>query len=130
MRPRLLLAAVSAAALLAACGRDSSSACNDSGGASMCPGDDCLSCHGFKAAGTVYAGTAPVGSATVTLVDRNGVAVTKSTNSAGNFYTTSALTYPLQRVTIDKGADTVEMLDVASGHCNDCHDARFRIHLP
>jgi hypothetical protein len=129
-----------AAALLAACGAaDSASSngspvsCNDPNNSSMCPGDDCLACHGFRAGGTVFAGAASstaVGSATVTLVDKNGVTVTRTSNSAGNFYTSSALTFPLQRVTLTKGADTVEMLDVSDGHCNGCHEPGARIHLP
>jgi ABC-type phosphate transport system substrate-binding protein len=126
----LVTAAVTA---LAGCGTgNGGSACNDPGGSSMCAGDDCLSCHGFKAAGTVYAagGTTPVGSATVTLVDHGGATVTRTTNSAGNFYTSSALGFPLQRVTVSKGGSTITMNDVGSGHCNDCHDAAFRIQLP
>jgi len=132
MRRTLLLLPIAASLLLTACGEEKLS-CGDSGGSTMCPGDDCLSCHAFKAAGTVFAAASSstaVGSATVTLVDKDGVTVTRTTNSAGNFYTSSALAYPLQRVTIDKGADLVEMLDVPSGHCNDCHASGDRIHLP
>jgi len=108
-------------------------ACNDPNNSSMCPGDDCLACHGFKAGGTVFAGAASstaVGSASVTLVDRNGATVSRTSNAAGNFYTSSALAYPLQRVTITKGSATAEMLDVPDGHCNGCHEPGSRIHLP
>lgn len=132
MRPTLLFVPIAAALLLAACGKDSN-ACGDSGGSTMCPGDDCLSCHGFKAAGTVFAGvtsTTPVSGATVTIVPASGSTVTATTNSAGNFYTSSALAYPLQSVTVHKGADTMQMIDVASGGCNGCHDGSFRVHLP
>ncbi len=132
---RRALLALSTAALLAACGRDSSSStsCNDSGGSTMCPGDDCLSCHGFKAAGTVFAGlssTTPVSGATVRIVPASGSAVTLTTNSAGNFYTSTSLAFPLQSVTVSKGADTAEMTGVGSGGCNGCHDTSFRVHLP
>jgi hypothetical protein len=99
----------------------------------MCPGDDCLACHGFQAGGTLFTGattSTAVGSASVTLVDKNGVTVSRTSNSAGNFYTSSALAFPLQRVTITKGASTVEMLSVPDGHCNGCHESGSRIHLP
>jgi hypothetical protein len=135
MRAALFALSLSTALLLAACGQATSAggaACNDPGGSAMCPGDDCLACHGFKAAGTVYAagGTSPVGSASVTLVDKNGATVSQTTNSAGNFYTSSALVFPLQRVTVAKGAASVVMTGVGSGACNGCHDASFRVHLP
>ena len=86
----------------------------------------------FKAAGTVFApdGTTGVASATVTIVDKNGVAVTRTTNSVGNFYTSSTLTFPLQSVTVTKGADAAQMTGVGAGGCNGCHDSTFRIHLP
>jgi hypothetical protein len=108
-------------------------ACNDPNNSAMCPGDDCLACHAFRAAGTLFSGAGAataVGSAAVTFVDKNGVTVSRTSNSAGNFYTSSALAFPLQRVTITKGATTVEMLDVADGHCNGCHEPGSRIHLP
>jgi hypothetical protein len=33
-------------------------------------------------------------------------------------------------VTVQKGADAVEMTDVARGGCNGCHDGSMRIHVP
>ena len=36
---------------------------------------------------------------------------------------------PVQ-ITVQKGADTVQMTDAGSGGCNGCHDTSFRIHLP
>jgi hypothetical protein len=114
-------------------GSSSPVSCNDAHNSSMCPGDDCLACHGFQAAGTLFtdAGSAAVvGSASVTFVDKNGVTVSRTSNSAGNFYTSTALSFPLQRVTVTKGATTVEMLSVPDGHCNGCHEAGSRIHLP
>ena len=130
---KILLPLGAAALLLAACGESTeTTACGDPGGATMCPGSNCLGCHGFKAAGTVFApdGTTAVANAAVTLVDKNGVTVTRTTNSAGNFYTSSALTFPLQQVTVSKGADTAQMTGVGAGSCNGCHDSTFRIHLP
>jgi hypothetical protein len=130
---RKILLPLATALLLAACDTAETAACGDGGSSTMCPGADCLSCHGFKAAGTVFAGTTsstPVSGATVTIVPASGGTVTTSTNSAGNFYTSSALTFPLTRVTITKGADSVQMNDVDAGGCNGCHDSSFRIHLP
>jgi hypothetical protein len=129
---RTLLLPIAATLLLAACGGKETTACGDPGGSNMCPGADCLSCHSFKAAGTVFAGagsTTPVSGATVTLVPATGSTVTLTTNSAGNFYGSGALAFPVQ-ITIHKGADTVHMTDAGSGGCNGCHDSGFRIHLP
>ena len=53
---------------------------------------------------------------------------------AGNFYTTSSLTPPLQ-VTISKDGASASMRDAPSGDCNSCHvpgaePAPGRVHLP
>lgn len=127
-----LLIAVTAAAALTACGATETTSCGDGASSTMCPGHDCLACHAFKAAGTVYAadGTTPVSGATVTILDKNGVTKSLTTNSAGNFYTSNTLAFPLQRVTLGKGGDSALMTDVVGGGCNGCHDGGFRIHLP
>jgi len=132
MRKPLLALSLCASLLLVACGDAETTACGDPGGSTMCPGSDCLSCHGFRAAGTVFAadGVTTVDGASVALTDKNGATVNRTTNSAGNFYTSSALAFPLQRVTITKGGATAQMLDVGAGGCNGCHDAAFRVRLP
>jgi hypothetical protein len=142
MNPRntMLLGSALLASLAGLAGCDTSGGDDGEGGEgpTMRPGDACLDCHGsggeqgaFTVAGTVFtdaSGSAGVDGATVTLVDADGTEVTLSTNSAGNFYTSKALAFPVD-VTITKGNDTVEMSSAASnGNCNSCHDGA--IHLP
>lgn len=125
-------------------------ACNgeeeEEGSATMMPGEACLSCHSsgsgseasekaFSAAGTVFSnssGSEGVSVATVKLEDNTGYTVELTTNSAGNFYTSASLTFPVT-ITITKGADTVNMSSTpSSGDCNDCHNGQDRafIHIP
>ena len=124
---RLLAAAMLAALTLAACGSD-----DDDDGPTMLPGTNCLSCHtgsgeapGFTAAGTVYgagnaAADAGVQGATVTLTGSgNGQVARLTTNSAGNFYTSQALTAPIS-VSVTLGGQTATMSG-ATGACGSCH---------
>ncbi|MDD5309083.1 MAG: hypothetical protein PHU25_17360 [Deltaproteobacteria bacterium] len=137
----MLLSCALSLPLAGAAGCDTGGGDDDEGdeGATMRPGDACLSCHGpsaeeaaFTVAGTVFNdvdGTAGVDGATVTLVDADGAKVKLSTNSAGNFYTGKALSFPVD-VTISKGGDTVEMTAAGNGDCNSCHGDGNAVHLP
>jgi hypothetical protein len=102
-------------------------------GSTMLPGSDCLACHSaassydistWTAAGTVFAdydGHAPLRGATVRITDADGQIVELSTNSAGNFYTSQPLSFPIQ-AEVEARDDIVRMARQAeSGACNDCH---------
>lgn len=111
----------------------------------MDPGSRCGSCHvagkapAFGAAGTLYpdanaSARRGLEGATVQIADRDGQVVSLVTNGAGNFYTRSSLTPPLQ-VTISKDGASASMRDAPSGDCNSCHvpgaaSAPGRVHLP
>jgi hypothetical protein len=105
-------------------------------GATMSPGQDCLSCHSlggsaqeetFSAGGTVYgapdaAETAGVEGATVTITDAHGTPHFFRTNATGNFYAKVFLAAPLQKVAIDFDGKHAEMASPPpSGACNSCH---------
>ena len=110
----------------------------------MNTGQGCPSCHtgsnppggiAMTLAGTVYnssSGTTGVSGATVTVVDSAGKSIKMVTGSLGNFYSTTAVTFPAS-VTVSKCPDTVSMpVTISSGSCNGCHDGttQARIHLP
>ena len=115
---------------VAACGEEE----EEEGSATMRPGDDCLACHGFGAAGTVYASTSAlagdgISGVTVRITDGIGRVVTRTSNSAGNFYTSQSLVPPLL-VAVTSGGTTRTMADAPSGACNACHGSGFRVHVP
>jgi hypothetical protein len=97
-------------------------------GPTMRPGEDCRSCHGFSAAGTVFpapdaAASGGLAGATVTVSDAAGRQVSLVSNSAGNFYTSASLTAPLS-VQITSGGKTAKMQQaVGSGGCATCHSS-------
>jgi hypothetical protein len=65
------------------------------------PGQDCMnSCHdhGFTVAGTLFTsgtGTTPISGATITIVDSQNTTVTITSQQNGNFYTTTAVVFPI-----------------------------------
>jgi hypothetical protein len=139
MRQPLFAAVLASALTLAACGE------SENEGPTMSPGSDCLSCHTggdaprFTAAGTVYpAGDAASGIAGVTVTltgSGGGQTVTLTTNSAGNFYTSAALTAPID-VVLDGNGGTVTMVNHNPGDCGSCHappagngGAPMRVHV-
>jgi hypothetical protein len=112
--------------------------------ATMSPGEPCMDCHfvesdshgsevPFTAAGTVFTdgdGAAPVEGATVVLNDAADGQVSMTTNSAGNFFTDQALSFPVS-ISITKGENSVDMLTTsAHGDCNSCHSAGNLISFP
>lgn len=122
------------AALLLGLGTFAGCGEGEEGSATMRPGDDCLACHGFGAAGTVYASAAALAGeglsgVTVRITDDAGHDVTRTSNAAGNFYTSQSLVPPLQ-VSITAGGATRTMANAPNGACNTCHGSGFRIHVP
>ena len=78
-------------------------------------------------AGTVFSAadsTTPVSGVTVTITDGDGTVVTRTTNSAGNFYSESSALAPPYTVSVGGQA----MAGDATGACNTCHDAGMRIY--
>ena len=101
------------------------------GGPAMAPGQNCLTCHSggenaFTAAGTIFTKpddptSAGLAGATVILTDATGQQVTLTTNSAGNFYTSQPLTFPLS-AELRHGTQVATMVQrVPSGGCAACH---------
>lgn len=106
----------------------------------MNAGQACISCHGpggtnprMTVGGTVYSsatGGSAVSGATVTIIGGDGAKLTLVTGRTGNFYTSSAISFPAT-VEVSKCPDTQVMTDtISSGDCNSCHSASMRLHLP
>ena len=105
------------------------------------PGQDCQGgCHnhGFKLSGTLYTtanGAAPVSGATITIKDAQGFTYEAVSQQNGNFYTSSAMTFPVT-VIASMCPDVKPMAGsiAAAGGCNKtgCHTAAAagRVHLP
>lgn len=123
---------------LAACGGADG---KGEGSPTMRPGEACLGCHDgqaaskLTAAGTVYSnanGTAAVAGATVVITDGTRT-LTKTTNSAGNFYFTESFSYPAT-VTVTGVGLNMTIQDSHYVDCNYCHDPsgpvapRTRVH--
>ncbi len=122
---------------------DTSTACNEANedcspgtcggeGGQMLPGADCLACHDgtngeagkFTAAGTVFSdldGNDVVDGATVRITDADGNVVELTSNAAGNFYTSEALTFPIS-AEVELDGNVLAMSSAQqSGGCNACH---------
>jgi len=100
-------------------------------------GQNCLGCHNYSMAGTVYAnatGSSPVQGATVTAQTSSG-AIAMTTDALGNFYSTSPVSGAYS-VSIQKGPRAIAMRNMrVYGGCNTagCHSgnsAQGRIYLP
>lgn len=149
MTNRLPASAYGLAPLLGLALFTSLAGCNDEGPL-MRPGENCLSCHSaggmqraphYTVAGTVFAlPGADVNSGsdgiTVTITDAANKTITLVTNSAGNFYTAQAVTYPIS-ARLTKGSTTVAMSQtVSDGGCASCHTvppqmlAPGRVYIP
>lgn len=105
------------------------------------PGQDCMNgCHdhGFTAAGTLYKsanGTAMPG-ATITLTDSTGAKITMISQSNGNFYTFTPISFPAT-VTVSGCPNNAAMtakVQASGAGCNQggaCHGGtQGPIHLP
>jgi hypothetical protein len=102
------------------------------------PGLDCQgSCHdhGFTLAGTLYDGTKTnaIAGATILAVDANGKTLQLVSGTNGNFYTSTAVAYPV-KVSASMCPNLSAMAStVATAGCNGtaCHGgAQGKIHLP
>jgi hypothetical protein len=87
----------------------------------------------MTAAGTLYStasGGSAVSGATVTITDSKGTKIKMVTGSSGNFYTSSAISFPAT-VEVSKCPDTATMPStITAGGCNSCHNSSMRAHLP
>jgi hypothetical protein len=137
---RGLAAALACAAFAAACGGNSDSpttptAPSTPSSRSHNAGRNCLDCHNFAAAGTVYHvdGSAYVGAVvrlTSGLAGTGSVVATVTTDGAGNFYTSSVagLASGLYTDAAGPGQTPRAMqTQVRSGACNSCHAGSSRI---
>lgn len=128
LRQLILLAPPAFAALLMAAAIGASiGACGggDDNGPNMKPGENCLSHHGFSAAGTVFnsatSGTGDgLAGATVSIKDSSGKVVSLTSNSVGNFYTNEALAFPIA-IDVSVGTVVQKMAAATNGGCNGCH---------
>lgn len=113
----------------------------DTGDNLMHPGRACIACHTarrrgprFTVAGTIFTdyreeddcfGNAGPANARneVEVVDATGEAFFITANSAGNFYTTHAFRFPLQRVRVYNAQGRFVEMGVPAPHgdCNACH---------
>jgi cytochrome c553 len=105
------------------------------GSSRMHPGDACIACHRqsggeaptFTIAGTVYpTGHEPAecygtSGAQVVITDNTGRTLTLTPNSAGNFYSTTALAFPIRAKVVVNGQERVMATAQTSGDCNACH---------
>lgn len=117
-------------ALLFACGGEDEDI-------NMTPGDDCLRCHDFSAAGTVFPHASAessegVSGITVTFRDADGREVARTTTSAaGNFLVEGELPAEYSVELSQPGVEgTQVMTSVTSGACNRCHTSGTRIYFP
>jgi hypothetical protein len=102
-------------------------------GHSMRPGNACISCHErgggphFSAAGTVYkTAHEPVNcdgapNIDVVLTGADGVSVTLTTNSAGNFDTRASIALPFTAKLVLGGNERQMATPQMTGDCNECH---------
>ncbi len=125
---------------LAACGGGGSPATPSAPGtpstSSHNAGRDCLECHGFSVAGTIYRddGAIPYPGATVRLTSEASgageVLISLVTDRSGNFYTTQSVDWgrgPYADVTDSAGTLRPMETPLSGGACNSCHDAGERI---
>jgi hypothetical protein len=106
--------------LLTGCGEDAGT------GPDMRPGENCLACHGFSAAGTVFE-TSGAGASGVTVefltAGTNTVRASVVTSGSGNFHTSASLPASFD-IKLTRGAATPRVMSVPpSGACNTCHAA-------
>jgi hypothetical protein len=129
LSPALLLA-------LVACGDngDNPGAPSDPSRASHNAGRDCLECHSFSLAGTVYRDDGSTYPGAVVRVTRQSagtgdVLVSLTTDASGNFYTNEPVSWGDGLYTDVRGTGALRPMEasVSSGACNSCHDPGNRI---
>ena len=129
LSPALLLA-------LAACGGDGDtpSTPSDPVRTSHNAGRDCLRCHSFSVAGTVYRDDGAVyPGAVVRLTTRPGggsdVVLSVTADASGNFFTSEPVSWGDGLYTDVQGTGARRLMEapVTAGACNSCHAAQTRI---
>lgn len=99
-------------------------------------GRDCLGCHSFAVAGTVYRadGITPNAGVAVRLTTEAAgggtVVSTLTTDASGNFYTSAAVNFGAGLFTgVTSAAGTVRTMTgtITNGSCNRCHVSGSRI---
>jgi cytochrome c553 len=120
-----LLAAAALPLLLAGCGEEAGT------GPDMRPGENCLACHGFSAAGTVFEPSgAGAGGVTVEFITgANTLRASVVTSGSGNFHTNASLPAGFN-IRLTRGAATPKVMSAPpSGACNTCHAAGGTGHI-
>jgi hypothetical protein len=117
--------------LLIACEKnETESEDNGQSGTSHNVGKNCLSCHGFSAAGSVYnkALTSIYSGATIKLTSQaNGagtVLATITVDGSGNFHSSNSISFGsgiYAGVTGSNGTITYMVSAIKNGGCNSCH---------
>ena len=98
----------------------------------MHPGQACIKCHTkkgpkFSIAGTVYPTAHEpddcygLGSSTVVITDATGKVLTLKSNSAGNFYSQTAIKMPYTAKVIVGTKERAMKDSQTNGDCNSCH---------
>jgi len=101
-------------------------------GERMEPGGDCISCHRdegprYTVAGTVMGAATDsdtcvgVPDVTVELTDANGVVLTLTANSVGNFFTRQAVAMPYTARVLSGGKERKMVAAQTDGDCASCH---------
>ncbi len=97
-------------------------------------GYNCSNCHSFEFGGTVYtdaSGGSPVSGVQVQITGSNGSTANFTTNSYGNFWTSSSSPTPPYTTSISYNGNTISMVSSFSdGSCNGCHSNGSRIYVP
>jgi hypothetical protein len=95
------------------------------------PGQDCMRCHHWTVAGTLYAasgGGSVVSGATVRLIGSDEQIVDVATGPDGSFSSLEAVASPALAL-VSRCPET-RIFDVTSGTCNRCHDGSMPLWLP
>jgi hypothetical protein len=100
-------------------------------------GQNCLQCHGFAFAGTIYDGSGKaLAGAEVRVVDSTGKATSAYSCTNGNFYVQNGSIMTPAHTAARNAASTTSMVSaMTTGGCNQCHCTgggctTARIHLP
>lgn len=117
---------------LTSCGGDEESASGGGNNEFMRPGEDCSQCHSeggsakvFTVSGTVFTSSSSsegADKATVVITDDDGEVTNLTTNSAGNFFSTKAFSFPV-RVSVKSSSGGERSMGSAAtkSGCNSCH---------
>lgn len=106
----------------------------DRGSPAMHPGRACITCHEsedgplWTIAGTVYPSlhepndcNGTRGRVEVVITDAKGATLTLPVNTAGNFFTSTAVTFPVHAKVVSGSTENAMIAAQTSGDCNSCH---------